>query len=43
MRMEKTSMEIQMCSCLAAEVPGMPKHNATQLFQEQSDTEKGML
>lgn len=41
--MEDTSVEIQMYSCPTAEVPWMPKHNATQLFQEQSDTEKDML
>lgn len=36
-------MEIQMYSCCDAEATGSRKHNATQLFQEQSDTKEGMV
>lgn len=42
MKTEDTSMEIQIYTCLDAEATGMPKHIATQLFQEH-DTKKGML
>lgn len=40
---EDASVEIHTYSCLDAEATGMHKHNATQLFQEQSDTKKGTL
>jgi len=43
MKKEDASIEIQMYSCLDAEAIGMPKHNVSQLFQEHSDTKKGML
>lgn len=36
-------MEVQMYSCLDTEATGMPKHNATQLLQEQCYTKKGIL
>lgn len=41
--MGDTPVEGQLHSCLDAEAVGMPKHNATQLFQDQAGTKKCLL